>query len=92
MTDRAGVTLGVSTRVRFGETACAFVARGLGVTIVDEQTARDSGFPGLVRIALRGATSMPIYMHRNGAAPRSKVSATFEKLCRRRAGATLAAT
>src|SRR6267378_6848768 len=63
LTDKAGVTLGVSTRVRFGETACAFVARGLGVTIVDEQTARDSGFPGLVRIALRGATSMPIYMH-----------------------------
>jgi DNA-binding transcriptional LysR family regulator len=92
MTDKAGVTLGVSTRVRFGETACAFVARGLGVTIVDEQTARDSGFPGLVRIALRGATSMPIYMHRNGAVPRSKVSATFERLCRRRAGATLAAT
>jgi DNA-binding transcriptional LysR family regulator len=92
MTDKAGVTLGVSTRVRFGETACAFVARGLGVTIVDEQTARDSGFPGLVRIALRGAAFMPIYMHRNGAVPRSKVSVTFEKLCRRRTDATLVAT
>jgi DNA-binding transcriptional LysR family regulator len=92
MTDKADVTLNVSTLVRFAETACAFVARGLGVTIVDEQTARDSGFPGLVRIALRGAASMPIYMHRNGTAPRSKVSATFERLCRRRAGAILAAT
>jgi DNA-binding transcriptional LysR family regulator len=92
MTDKAGVTLDVSTRVRFAETACAFVARGLGVTIVDEQTARDSGFSGLVRMALRSAASMPIYMHRSGTVPRSKVSATFEKLCRRRAGAILAAT
>jgi DNA-binding transcriptional LysR family regulator len=92
MTDKAGVTLDVSTQVRFAETACAFVARGLGVTIVDEQTARDSGFSGLIRVALRGAASMPIYIHRNGTVPRSKVSATFEKLCRRRAGAILAAT
>jgi DNA-binding transcriptional LysR family regulator len=92
MTNKAGVTLDVSTRVRFAETACAFVARGLGVTIVDEQTARDSGFSGLIRVTLRDAASMPIYVHRNGTVPRSKVSATFEKLCRRRAGAILAAT
>jgi DNA-binding transcriptional LysR family regulator len=91
MTEKANVTLRVSTRVRFAETACAFVARGLGVTIVDEQSARDSGFPGIVRAPLRAASSMPIYMHRNRVVPRSKVSSTFEVLCRRRAAALLAA-
>ena len=89
MSQRAGVELSVSTRVRFAETACAFVARGLGVTIVDDQTGRDSGFPGIVRLTLRDAVSMPIYLHRNRTAPRSKISATFEKLCRQRTPAIL---
>lgn len=84
MLQSAGVELAVSTRVRFAETACAFVAHGLGVTIVDEQTADSCGFPGIVRVPLRSAASMPVYLHRNRGAPRSKVSATFERLCRRR--------
>lgn len=86
---RAGVELVAATRVRFAETACAFVARNLGVAIVDEQTARDCGFPDVVRVTLRDATSMPVYLHRNRAAPRSKVSATFERLCRQRGAALL---
>jgi DNA-binding transcriptional LysR family regulator len=89
MSQRAGVKLSVSTQVRFAETACAFVARGLGVTIVDDQTGRDSGFPGAVRLAMRDAVSMPVYLHRNRTAPRSKISATFEKLCRQRTPAIL---
>ncbi len=84
MCQRADVDLVVATRVRFAETACAFVARNLGVAIVDEQTARDCGFPGVARVALRDATSMPVYLHRNRGAPRSKVGATFERLCRQR--------
>ena len=44
MCQRAAVQLAITTRVRFAETACAFVAHGLGATIVDEQTARDAGF------------------------------------------------
>jgi DNA-binding transcriptional LysR family regulator len=90
MTRHAGVDLVVSTQVRFAETACAFVARGLGITIVDAQTARDCGFSGIVPMPLRGATGMPVYLHRNTAAPRSKVSASFERLCRRRGAAILA--
>lgn len=89
MTRQAGVNLAVSIQVRFAETACAFVARGLGITIVDEQTARDSGFPGIVRVPLRAAASMPVFLHRNLDAPRSKVSASFERLCRRRGAAVL---
>jgi len=90
MSERAGVELRVSTRVRFAETACAFVARGLGVSIVDEQTARDCGFAGVVRVPLKDASAMPVFLHRNRRAPRSKVSATFEKLCRQRGAAILA--
>ena len=82
MSQRAGVALRVSTRVRFAETACAFVERGLGVSIVDDQTAQDSGFTGIVRVPLRDAVAMPIVMHRSRTTPRSKVSATFERLCR----------
>jgi DNA-binding transcriptional LysR family regulator len=90
MSERAGIELNVSTRVRFAETACAFVARGLGVSIVDEQTARDCGFAGVVRVPLKDASAMPVFLHRNRRAPRSKVSATFEKLCRQRGAAILA--
>jgi DNA-binding transcriptional LysR family regulator len=89
MSERAKVELPVATRVRFAETACAFVARGLGVSIVDQQTAQDSGFAGIVRIPLRDATTMPIVLHRSRTAPRSKVSATFERLCRELGAATL---
>ena len=90
MCERAKVSLPVSTRVRFAETACAFVARGLGISIVDEQTAQDSGFPGIVRVPLRDAASLPIVLHRSRTAPRSQVSATFERLCRELGAATLA--
>ncbi len=90
MSERAAINLRVSTRVRFAETACAFVARGLGVTIVDEQTARDCGFAGIAHAALRDTQSMPIYLHRNRSTPRSKVSATFEKLCGKHGGGMLA--
>jgi DNA-binding transcriptional LysR family regulator len=89
MCQRADAKLSISTRVRFAETACAFVARGLGVTVVDEQTARDSGFPSITRLPLKDASSMPVYLHRNRRAPRSKVSTTFEKLCRQRGAAIL---
>jgi DNA-binding transcriptional LysR family regulator len=89
MCQRADAKLTISTRVRFAETACAFVARGLGVTVVDEQTARDSGFPNTARLPLKDASFMPVYLHRNRRAPRSKVSATFEKLCRQRGAAIL---
>jgi DNA-binding transcriptional LysR family regulator len=89
MCQRADAKLSISTRVRFAETACAFVARGLGVTVVDEQTARDSGFPNTARLPLKDASFMPVYLHRNHRAPRSKVSATFEKLCRQRGAAIL---
>jgi DNA-binding transcriptional LysR family regulator len=90
MSNRAQVALRVSTRVRFAETACAFVARGLGVSIVDEQTAQDSGFAGIVRVPLRDAVSMPIVLHRSRTTPRSKVSTTFERLCRDVGAAMLA--
>jgi DNA-binding transcriptional LysR family regulator len=90
MCQRSGDELITSTRVRFAETACAFVARGLGVTIVDEQTARDSGFTNITRLALKDASSMPVFLHRNRRAARSKVSATFEKLCRQRGASILA--
>ncbi len=88
MAARARVTLRLSTLVRFGETACAFVARGLGVCIVDEQTARDAGFDGIARVALRDAALMPIFLHRSRTTPRSRVSATFERLCKRATAAS----
>jgi DNA-binding transcriptional LysR family regulator len=88
MCKRANVKLTTTTRVRFAETACAFVAQGLGATIVDEQTARDAGFDGIRWVPLRDRALMPVYLHRNREAPRSRVSATFDKLCRHR-GATL---
>lgn len=80
----------MSTRVRFAETACAFVARGLGVSIVDEQTAKDSGFPEVVTVQLRETTTLPIVLHRSRTTPRSKASATFERLCRELGAVTLA--
>jgi DNA-binding transcriptional LysR family regulator len=88
MSERAGVSLRVSTRVRFAETACAFVARGLGVSIVDQQTAADSGFTGVIPVALRDAIALPIVLHRSRTTPRSKVSTTFERLCREIGAAT----
>jgi len=81
MCERSKATLSVSTLVRFAETACAFVARGLGVSVVDEQTARDSGFSGIVQVPLRQAIHLPIVLHRSRTSPRSKVSSTFERLC-----------
>ena len=90
MSERANVVLPVSTLVRFAETACAFVDSGLGVSIVDEQTASGSGFSGIVSVPLRDAITMPIVMHRSRTAPRSKVSSTFERLCRELGAATLA--
>ena len=89
MCQRAGVQLAITTRVRFAETACAFVAHGLGATIVDEQTARDAGFDGITWVSLRDAAVLPVYLHRNQEAPRSKVSAAFEALCRQGAAASL---
>jgi DNA-binding transcriptional LysR family regulator len=89
MATDANVALNISTRVRFAETACAFVARGLGVTIVDAETANDSGFAGIISRPLRDAVSMPIYLHRSRTAPRSTANATFERLCRKRAVALL---
>jgi|SRR5271170_2499978 len=89
MAARAKVTLRVATRVRFAETACAFVARGLGICIVDEQTARDSGFDGIVRVPLKDAIEMPIFLHRSRTTPRSRVSATFERLCRNAEASTV---
>ena len=86
---RADVQLLVTTRVRFAETACAFVAHGLGATIVDEQTARDAGFEGITWVPLRDSALLPVYLHRNREAPRSKVSAAFESLCRQRGAALL---
>jgi DNA-binding transcriptional LysR family regulator len=90
MCQRAHVKLTITTRVRFAETACAFVAQGLGATIVDEQTARDAGFDGISWVPLRDTAQLPVYLHRNREAPRSKVSATFDKLCRQRSAALLA--
>lgn len=89
MSERAKATLSVSTQVRFAETACAFVARGLGISIVDEQTALDSGFPGIVHVPLRDAATLPIVLHRSRTTPRSKVSTTFERLCRELGATTL---
>jgi DNA-binding transcriptional LysR family regulator len=86
MSARAKTTLSVTTQVRFAETACAFVARGLGISIVDEQTAIDSGFSGIVHVPLRDAISLPIVLHRSRTTPRSKASATFERLCRELGG------
>jgi DNA-binding transcriptional LysR family regulator len=90
MCQRAHLKLTITTRVRFAETACAFVAQGLGATIVDEQTARDAGFDGISWVPLRDAALLPVYLHRNREAARSKVSATFDKLCRQRSVALLA--
>jgi DNA-binding transcriptional LysR family regulator len=89
MCQRANVQLAIATRVRFAETACAFVAHGLGATVVDEQTARDAGFEGITWVPLRDAALLPVYLHRNREAPRSKVSAAFETLCRQRAATSL---
>jgi DNA-binding transcriptional LysR family regulator len=89
MSERAKATLSVSTQVRFAETACAFVARGLGISIVDEQTAQDSGFPDIVHVPLRDAVTLPIVLHRSRTTPRSKVSTTFERLCRELGAPTL---
>jgi DNA-binding transcriptional LysR family regulator len=91
MCERANVRLPGTTRVRFAETACAFVAHGLGATIVDEQTARDAGFGGISWVPLRDSALMPVYLHRHRDAPRSRVSVVFETLCRRRATSLLRA-
>jgi DNA-binding transcriptional LysR family regulator len=82
MCERANLRLTATTRVRFAETACSFVAHGLGATIVDEQTARDAGIDGITWVPLRNPALLPVYLHRNREAPRSKVSAAFETLCR----------
>jgi DNA-binding transcriptional LysR family regulator len=89
MCERANIQLPGTTRVRFAETACAFVAHGLGATIVDEQTARDAGFGGISWVPLRDSALMPVYLHRHRDAPRSIVSSAFEDLCLRRAASLL---
>ena len=89
MCQRANVQLTVSTRVRFAETACAFVAHGLGATIVDEQTARDAGIGDIACVPLRDPALLPVYLHRNREAPRSRISSAFEAMCRKRGAALL---
>jgi DNA-binding transcriptional LysR family regulator len=86
---RAGAEVPVTTRVRFAETACAFVAQGLGVTIVDSQTAHDSGFEGITWLPLKDPSSLPVFLHRNREVAKSKVGSAFEMLCKQRSPSLL---
>lgn len=80
MCDTAGVQLNVTTLIRFAETACGFVAKGMGLTIVDAITAADAGYAGLVVKSLTDKGTLPVLCHRNALAARSKVSTSFETL------------
>ncbi len=80
---RSRTALDVRTRVRFAETACALVAGGIGVTIVDAQTGRDAGYAGLRSVRLRSAVAMTVNLYRNRNMPRTRIGATFERICRR---------
>jgi len=52
----------VTIRARFGSTACALVANGLGVAIIDEFTLAGDNWPGLRTIEIGEATLFQTYV------------------------------
>jgi DNA-binding transcriptional LysR family regulator len=83
MCEKAGVILNVMTQIRFAETACGFVAKGMGLAIVDALTAADAGYAGLVVRPLTDTGALSVYAHRNTLTPNSKIGAAFEGLAER---------
>ncbi|GJE59583.1 LysR substrate-binding domain-containing protein [Methylobacterium trifolii] len=81
---QAGLAPEISTFVRFAETACAFVRNGFGVTLVDAFTAR-ACLGGTAILEVEEAGEMPVYLHRNRLAARSRMSDVFEAEARRHA-------
>jgi DNA-binding transcriptional LysR family regulator len=72
----------VRAYVRFGETALAFVARRLGVAIVDTFTAEQARDPAIRIIPIEGAGALPVYLNRNLSTPRSAIGESFQSIAR----------
>ncbi|HEY0939856.1 MAG TPA: LysR substrate-binding domain-containing protein [Steroidobacter sp.] len=90
MCEQAGIEFNVSTFVRFAESACAFAANGMGLTIVDAMSAHDAGYSELVVRPLAEPGSLPLFCHRNLFASRSNISTAFEQILRKTSTAELA--
>lgn len=82
----AGVERHVSTYVRFAETACSFVKNGLGVAIVDAFTVQGPIGEGLCVRPIEPIRELPILIHRNKFANRTKFARHFEDEMDRLAG------
>ncbi len=85
MYEAIGLAPEITTFVRFAETACAFVRSGFGIAIVDTFTARACA-GDTATIAIDEGGEMPVYLHRNRLAPRSRISDLFEGATRHQAG------
>lgn len=77
---RAGLPLAPAITVRFAETAVMFVRAGLGVAIVDDFTARQPQGDGIRFVDLADAETLPVFLHRNPATPRSVAATRFEAI------------
>jgi DNA-binding transcriptional LysR family regulator len=72
----------VRAYVRFGETALAFVARRLGVAIVDAFTAEQARDPAIRIVPIVGAGALPVFLNRNISTPRSAIGESFETIAK----------
>lgn len=75
--DTSGASLNVVTTCATYQVAKALVARGAGVTIVDDITARSSGHDDAVRIALRPALEFDVSVLHFAKVPMSIVTQRF---------------
>lgn len=81
--NQAGMHLQISTLVRFAETAMALTQHELGISIVDEFTARHERFPDIRLINLIEPAFVPVYINRGRFTPRSAVGDAFDKVARK---------
>lgn len=72
----------VSAYVRFGETALAFVARRLGVAIVDAFTAEQARDAAIRIVPIEGAGALPVYLNRNLSTPQSAIGTSFQAIAK----------
>lgn len=70
----------VRAYVRFGETALAFVARGLGVAIVDAFTAEQARDRTIRIVPIDDAGTLPICLNHNISTPKSAIGASFQSI------------
>lgn len=76
----AGEELDIATYVRFAETAVAFVANGMGISLVDNFTSMQPHAQTVQFLEFERSGVLPVYISRNLETARTLVGETFEEI------------